>query len=275
MAAAKINWGLAIIGTRPDGYHLLRSVMQSVALYDNLYFCRAAEDSCQMGLSVAEDANLALRAWRLMKRQYGLPGGLAIRIEKNIPAGGGLAGGSADGAATLQAVNQLFSLGLSAGELANLGLRLGADFPFCLQGGAALVEGIGEILTPLQPKESQLLLLANPGISVATPKVFALFDQLPACTVPDIAALAQGLMNGDPQMIAEHMANMLEPAAFALAPQVQALHLALQKQGLHTVMSGSGATVIGWSADARQTKRAATALSGQVAWVRLVNTIVS
>ncbi|MEG1536828.1 MAG: 4-(cytidine 5'-diphospho)-2-C-methyl-D-erythritol kinase [Clostridiales bacterium] len=272
-AAAKINWGLAILGTRTDGYHLLRSVMQRVDLQDTLSIRQAQKDSCQMALAVSDEDNLALRCWRLLKQKYNLPGGLAINIEKVIPAGGGLAGGSADGAAVMLAVNELFHLGLTNQELRQNAVTIGADLPFCLLGQAALAEGIGEKLTPLRPRYAQKLLLANPGIGINTAAVFALFDQLSAPPIPDMDALATGLTTGDAQAVRAQMRNMLEPAAFTIAPMLIPLKNLLEHDGLQVVMSGSGATMIGWSADNELVEFVAAKRQSQINWLRVVNTI--
>ncbi|MCR4962675.1 MAG: 4-(cytidine 5'-diphospho)-2-C-methyl-D-erythritol kinase [Firmicutes bacterium] len=270
-AHAKINWGLAVCGRRPDGYHLLRSVMQKIDLADRVYIRPDGVDSCCMeaGPSVAPADNIALKAWLAMKKKYGLSGGLSIRIEKRIPAGAGLGGGSADAAAVLLGVNRLFALSLSWEELAGTALSLGADVPFCLSPhSAALAEGIGEALTPIPVAKSWRLLLVKPPQGVNTKAAFALYDTLPQPPRPDMDALASALANGETAAIAAHAGNMLEAAACRLTPEIHIVKQALQAAGLTAFMSGSGSAVAGWAADARQVEAAAVSLrqSGWQVW---------
>ena len=183
IAPAKINWGLDIVGKRADGYHLLCTLMQSVGLFDRVRIQKSERDCCVCSPPLyGNGENLALRAWHLLKQEYVLPGGLCLEIDKGIPEGGGLAGGSTDAAAVLLGVDRLFRLGLGEERLADLGLRLGADLPFCLKGGLALVEGIGERLLPQRALRSYHLVLVNPGFPVSTAEVYRQFsfDQIAA-----------------------------------------------------------------------------------------------
>ena len=241
-APAKINWSLAVLGKRPDGYHELNSLMQNVALYDTVRISRSEADSCQCIPDPCPGAdNLALRAWYVMKERYRLEEGLRITIEKRIPAGGGLAGGSADAAAVIIGVNELFHLNAPFKTLEEIAFSLGADLPFCLNGGMALVEGAGEIVRPIMPGMIYELFLVYPGISLSTSAVFAGYDKTgKKQKAPDLARLLPALFTGDRQGINDSIGNMLETPAFELCPEIEAIKKMLARAGCVTLMSGSG-----------------------------------
>ena len=169
-AYAKINLGLDVVRRLPNGYHEVKMVMQSVGLWDELTLERA-EGGITIttdadGLSTGED-NLIYRAARLMLDKYGCPG-LRVHLQKNIPIAAGMAGGSTDAAAVMKGINHLYRLGLSPAQLMEDGVAIGADVPYCILGGTALAEGIGEKLTPLPPLPPCHILIAKPDISVST-----------------------------------------------------------------------------------------------------------
>ena len=174
-ANAKINWSLSVLGVRPDGYHELDMLMQSVSLHDTLAF----EESDGLSLSVDgrpaawDEKNLVCRAASLLRARCGQTRGVRVSLVKRIPAMAGLGGGSADGAATLLALNRLWELNLPMTELLSLGLSLGADFPFCLTGGLQRVRGVGELLQPLDAPSSPGLLLVMPDEGLSTGAVFS------------------------------------------------------------------------------------------------------
>jgi len=240
-APAKINWGLEIKGRRPDGYHLLRSLMQTVTLMDTVTLRRSRADDCRCpGLDAG--GNLAFRAWLLLKQRCAVPDHLLISIDKRIPLGAGLAGGSSDAAAVLRGANELLGLGLSLEELCAVGLQLGADLPFCLHGGLALVEGIGERIRAVTPGRSWPLLLVNPGFPVSTAAVYAAYDELGEELHPDLDNLLAALENGDQEMLLASSGNALEAPACYLHPALTGLKQSLTKQGLRPLLSGSGGT---------------------------------
>jgi 4-diphosphocytidyl-2-C-methyl-D-erythritol kinase len=174
-APAKLNLFLHVVGRRADGYHLLQTVFQFLDFTDELQFEITGDGRIRRATplaGVAEDDDLAVRAARLLQRRAGAARGVAIHLQKRIPAGGGLGGGSSDAATTLLALNELWGLGLPRSELAGMGLALGADVPVFVAGRAAWAEGVGEILTPVEPPESWYLVLVPP-VHVATPAVFA------------------------------------------------------------------------------------------------------
>lgn len=189
-APAKLNLFLHIIGKRADGYHLLQTAFQFIDLMDEIDFTTLETDtvtrsSDMLGVKAKDD--LVVRAAHKLKENTGYRQGVDIYIKKNIPAGGGLGGGSSDAATTLVALNELWQTGLSVDELAELGLQLGADVPVFIRAHAAWAEGIGENLTPIEPEESVYLVI-HPGCGVATADVFNTSDltrNTPAITIRD------------------------------------------------------------------------------------------
>lgn len=278
-ASAKINWRLKIIGRRPDGYHLLCGLMQNISLADSVYLRESREDSCYVsrGPAIRQEDNLAYAIWLRLKRELELPYSLEIEIEKRIPVGGGLAGGSADAAAVLTGVNELFELGLSREELSVFGLKLGADIPFCLLGGLAKAQGVGENLTPLPPPPPLPLLLVNPGCSLPTAQVFARYAQsarqFAAEQAEDAACskLAKSLQEGDIPAILSLLDNDLTVAARKLCPAIAKLEQRLDALGLSALLCGSGATMFVLPQSASELKAAKSALA-DLPWMCEVTT---
>jgi len=174
-APAKLNLFLHVVGRRDDGYHLLQTVFRLIDLSDMLEFAPRTDGEVRLETPIAgvpEDEDLAVRAARLLKHAAGVAAGATIRVEKRIPVGGGLGGGSSDAATTLIALNELWGVGLPRSDLARLALRLGADVPFFLLGGNAFAEGIGEILTPLDLDPAWYVVI-TPQAAVSTREIFA------------------------------------------------------------------------------------------------------
>ncbi|MCL1816836.1 MAG: 4-(cytidine 5'-diphospho)-2-C-methyl-D-erythritol kinase [Clostridiales bacterium] len=273
-APAKVNWRLKVIGRRKDGYHLLCGLMQAISLTDTIYISDSASDNCYIskGPTIRQECNLAYKAWQLLKQELRLAYCLEIGIEKNIPLGGGLGGGSADAAAVLKGANDLFHLGLSLKELCGLGLRLGADVPFCLMGGLAKVEGIGERLASL-PVLSQLpLLLVNPGLSISTAAVFRHYAQN-AFAFADAAKentactqLALALNQGDIPAIKALMENDLAVNAVQLCPAIGTINQRFKAIGLKPLLCGSGSTIFTLLENMADLKKAKEALA-DLPWV--------
>ena len=266
-APAKINWRLAVTGRRADGYHLLIGLMQSISLHDTVHLRLSDVDSCRVTppLPLGQQDNLAFKAWQLLKSHLKLKHCLEIVIEKRIPVGGGLGGGSADAAAVLKGANELLDLRLGLDELTVLGRPLGADVPFCLLGGLAKAAGTGEILAPLTAPPPLRLLLANPGFAVPTTQE-AMPDGSDEFWVPTAQVfkhfresgkpfadanaeekacekLAQALAQGDIAAINNLLANDLAPSARQLYPQISLLEQQMRNLGLAPLLSGSGGTV--------------------------------
>lgn len=275
LAAAKINWSLDVLGRRADGYHLLKMIMQRISLFDTVTVSIGAVDALSCDGNLPQDErNLAFRAWLLLKKELGLKDCLQIKVEKQIPAAAGLGGGSADAAAVLLAANRLLKLGLKGEELAPLALSLGADVPFCLLGGAALAEGIGEILTPLPGLPAYHLVVANPGIGVSTPEIFRAFDAIQPPPPPiDTEGLLKALKAGDIPAIGGLLANHLEWATLKKYPVVAKLKEDMSAAGLYPLMSGSGASVFGLAVGAEEAEAAAERLAAAWPLVYQVHTL--
>ncbi|MBQ6808550.1 MAG: 4-(cytidine 5'-diphospho)-2-C-methyl-D-erythritol kinase [Firmicutes bacterium] len=274
LAPAKINWSLEIVGQREDGYHLLRSIMQQIALYDEVEIKESSADHCFCS-GLMDQENLAFRAWLHLKEQLCLKQCLEIRIEKKIPLGAGLAGGSTDAAAVLLGANRLLALGLPETELLSLALPLGADIPFCISGGACLVEGIGEKLTPLPEVQTSWLVLANPGFPVSTPMVYREYDRLGSSARPDLAGVRAALETNSSQRLTECWGNHLYDAACSLYPALNRMTEAFSALGLPALMSGSGGTFFAPCSGEKEAREAADRLRMFFPWAMAVSTLMT
>lgn len=245
-AFAKVNLCLAVLGRRPDGYHEVQTVLHQVDLADRLTISAADEISLEVtGIPVPQGPeNLAWRAARLLRDRYGTGHGARILVEKNIPPGAGLGGGSADAAAVLLGLNELWGLGRSREELAAVAAGLGSDVPFFLFGGTALATGRGERIEPLPRSPSLLIVLANPGFSVPTAEIYAALEDDDFRHPPDVAGMLQAVDDGSPHRIAASLANSLEGPCFRLHPSLAEVKTTLLAAGaLGALLSGSGSTV--------------------------------
>lgn len=291
-AYAKINLSLDVTGKRENGYHDVEMVMQAVGLYDKVTVewepmagraaqSRVAADPVPEQIVEAvsnlpylpvNENNIACKAARLMIRIYKPGESLRIKInmEKHIPVGAGLAGGSADGAAVLRALSRLWHLNLNLSELCSLGEQLGADVPFCLwaQEGltCALGRGLGEELSSLPPLDSWVLMV-KPPFSVSTAKVYAALDMeaLAPESRPDTENVMAGLAGADVKMLAASMKNVLETVTLVQFPRAAKLKAdMLQIGGADAVlMSGSGPTIFGLYRDEKAARRAYAILRAQ------------
>lgn len=259
IAPAKVNLYLKVLGRRPDGYHELESVMQKLTLADELSFFPRAEGislACSDPALPGGEENLVWRAARLFLDFTGISGGVRIRLEKRIPVAAGLGGGSSDAAAVLVALDRLFGAGLGEEQLADLGLRLGADVPFFVRpASAALARGIGERLAPVVGLTAGRLLLVNPGFAVSTRWVYenlALTSKgNPYILAPESGALNNG--NSGPESLDFHIApgpcfvNDLETVTIGRHPVIGEIKQSLLDFGARVaLMSGSGPTVFGY-----------------------------
>lgn len=258
---AKINLGLDILRKREDGYHEVKMIMQTVELYDTLTFSMTAVDEIVItsnaeGLSVGED-NIIYKACRLMRDTYGISSGVHVNLDKQIPVAAGMAGGSTDAAVTLVALNRMYGLQLTEEELMELGVKLGADVPYCIMQGTALSEGIGEILTPLDPMPDCFIVIAKPTIGVSTKWVYQNLKASELQCHPDIDGMAAALREGSLQGITDRMGNVLETVTVPAHPEIAEIKRYMMECGaLNSLMSGSGPTVFGIynnEADARRT----------------------
>ncbi|MCI8336366.1 MAG: 4-(cytidine 5'-diphospho)-2-C-methyl-D-erythritol kinase [Peptococcaceae bacterium] len=265
-APAKINLYLSVLGrftTGPyAGYHDLDMLMQSISLKDLVTIEKRQGSSYltvaypnEVGVIPEDENNLAMRAWRLLQEKYGLPEGIAIHIEKNIPVGAGLAGGSSDAAAVLKGINQLFGLGISLEELARMGASLGGDVPFCIYQGLARAEGMGERVTPLPALPSRDCVLVNPGISVLTSEIFREYDIIEKNKIAkDKHSFGGPFSQLSWEQVDQWMQNDLEAAAIGRYPVIAEIKEDLAAIGLHPFMSGSGPSVIAFWQGATERK---------------------
>jgi len=258
-ARAKINLSLDVVGKRADGYHELQMIMQQVDLYDEVDI-RKTESGISLRTDCDfvpdDDRNIAYQAARLLIERYRLNGGVAIDIKKNIPVAAGLAGGSADAAAVLQGMNRLWKLELSQQELMQIGLELGTDVPFCILGGAALAEGIGEKLTPIQGIDHWVL-LCKPNIGVSTKEVYRNLDWEAIQEHPDTPRLLKAVEEGNIYEVAGGLCNVLETVTMRMHPIVKDIKTKMMEYGaLGSLMSGSGPTVFGLYKDYTKAKSA-------------------
>ncbi len=263
-APAKINLVLDVKGKLPNGYHLVEMVMQTIGLADTLTFTEARQTTltADCGGLALDSTNLIIKAWQLMRQQYQLDGGLAIQLEKRIPMAAGLAGGSANAAATIRAVDQIFGLKRPLAELQALALQLGADVPFCLQGGTVLAEGIGEKLTQQPPCPRIFVLVVNPGFAVNTGSVYQALEIDKLQNRPRTNEVLAGIATQDIGKILANTGNVLEGPAFRLFPQLTAIKAQVAACGLTALMSGSGGTILGLAAEQGQVAAAAKRLRG-------------
>ena len=272
-AHAKINLSLDIVGRREDGYHFVRMVMQSLALHDTLLLETCTDPGVWLTTDrrelAVDDSNLVHRAAARLLQMYCPGQGVRIHLEKRIPLSAGLAGGSTDAAAALRGMNDLFSLGLTEEALARLGVQLGADIPFCLCGGTALSEGIGEILTALPALPPCHILLAKPEKGMSTAEAYKAFDAETEVRHPDTDGQIRALQSGDLAGVAATLGNVLEQVTEVQYPEVESIRQCMLREGaLGARMSGSGPTVFGIFTEAEKAEKACSVLkkklSGEV-----------
>lgn len=248
-AYAKINLSLDVVGRLANGYHEVRMIMQTVGIHDTLKFEKTEGEivlSSDAGeLPLGED-NLIYKAAKLVRETYGISGGVKVHLEKRIPVAAGMAGGSTDAAATLKAMNLLYDLRLSEEDLCGLGVKLGADVPYCIMGGTALSEGIGEVLTKLAPMPECVLLVAKPDINVSTKEVYQALDSQSVPWHPDVDGMRQAIEEGRLEGIYSRLGNVLETVTVAKHPIVSEIKQEMLENGaLGSLMSGSGPSVFG------------------------------
>ncbi len=249
-AMAKINLGLDVLRRREDGYHEVKMVMQTVNLYDTLTLKAKKEEGISISVDAkelpADENNLIVKAARLLYRHCSIGQGVEISLTKRIPIAAGMAGGSTDAAATLVGMNQLFGLGLSIERLKELGVTIGADIPYCIQGGTALSEGIGERLTALPPAPDCYLVIAKPDINVSTKYVYENLHADSLTRHPDIDGMVEAIRGGNLKGITDRMENVLENVTRREYPVIGKLKDMLKEAGaMNALMSGSGPTVFG------------------------------
>lgn len=272
---AKVNLHLSVGDARPDGYHELVTVFQALSLTDDVTVMAADEPGLEVKGEGADEVptgpdNLVWKAVRLLAEHCGRDPenpGLHISINKGIPVAGGMAGGSADAAATLQAVNQLWRLELGRDELSEIAGKIGSDVPFSLQGGTALGTGRGERLVPVLARHTYHWVIALDREGLSTPAAYGELDRLRAENgngrIGEVEPLLEALASGDPRQLALLLGNDLQAAAVSLRPGLRrTLRAGVQAGALAGIVSGSGPTCAFLCTDADEAVRVAAELSG-------------
>ena len=259
---AKINLSIDVIGKREDGYHIVEMIMQTIDLYDDIKLKELEEDNIiiksECSYIPLNEDNIVYKAAKLIKEKMDIKKGIEIFIKKNIPVAAGMAGGSSNAAAVLVGLNELWKLGLSKDELRDLGLKLGADVPFCIEGGTALAEGIGEKLTYIKGINKDVnILVCNTDIFVSTKEVYQSLDIKNIEKRPDNKLLIEKLKNDDIVSVSNNMVNVLEEVTSKKYSDIKVIENIIAKNGaMGTMMSGSGPTVFGFFDNEEKAQRA-------------------
>lgn len=264
-AYAKINIGLDVLRRRPDGYHEVKMIMQTVGIYDDLLIEKCEKPGIFLQIDKEElptdQNNLIYKAAQLLLTEKKIQEGVRISLTKRIPIAAGMAGGSSDAAAALRGMNELFNLGYQTQELQKIGVKLGADIPYCVVGGTMLSEGIGEILTPLPTPPDCTLVIAKPDINVSTKFVY---ENLHADTLsyhPDIDGMIRALREGSLKGITDRLGNVLETVTIREYPIIEEIKKVMRENGAeNALMSGSGPTVFGIFTQEKKAQEAAKQL---------------
>lgn len=269
-ANAKINLSLDVLRKREDNYHELKMIMQEIELKDIVTIEKLDDEfnnieiSCTNSQVPTDERNIVHHAFKLLSKKFDIKKSIRVTIEKNIPVSGGLAGGSTDAAAVLKGLNKLFELNLSETELMNLAVEIGADVPFCIIGGTALSEGIGEKLTKLPSFRDRLILLANPNIEVLSANVYKGLDLVNLKNRPDIEKIVSFIEKGDTKSLSKNMKNVLESVTIKDCPIIDVIKQNMISSGaLGSLMSGSGPTVFGIFDDEELLKECMKSLENQ------------
>lgn len=249
-ARAKINLGLDVVSRREDGYHDLRMVMQTVSLSDHVKLSVTKSSGVRLKTNLrflpADRSNHAFQAAQMLIDEFGITEGVFIELEKCIPVSAGLAGGSTDAAAVLVGMNRLFHLGLSQEQLRERGVKIGADVPYCIMGGTALAEGVGDRLTELAPIPDCSIVIAKPNVRVSTKYVYTHLTLDDATRHPQIDRQIEAIRQGDLREMSRLCGNVLENVTIPEHPEISALKEEMLAGGaLNAMMSGSGPSVFG------------------------------
>ncbi len=245
---AKINLSLDILGKRPDGYHELQTVMQSVSLYDEIKIEKTQGKrislSCNFSYVPVDERNVAYKAADRFFEATGINQPIHITIKKIIPVGAGLAGGSTNAAGVLTGLNKMFGNPLSDEKIFEIGKSVGADVPFCIKGGTCFCEGLGEILTPLKPMPNCFFVIVKPKESVSTPKVYSLISKNPIVNRPYTDKLLKTIEDENLESLCKYTFNVMEDTAISICPSIANVKsLLLKYSPMSVMMSGSGSSV--------------------------------
>ena len=265
-AYAKLNLTLDVLGKREDGYHDLKSVMQTVDLYDEIEMDLGTGEPwkliCGREDIPCDESNLAWKAAALYCNAYGKdPGGITIRIKKNIPSGAGMAGGSADAAAVLRLLNRYYGELVSPEELADLSAKIGSDIPFCVIGGTVMCEGRGERMRRLKNCPKCIIVGCKPDFSVSTPVLFKEIDSVSIMKHPDNDAMEAAIEAGDIRAIAREIYNVFDPVVSEDHPEIGHIKEVCSRHGAWAAqMTGSGSVVFAVMPDMESAETAAQEL---------------
>jgi 4-diphosphocytidyl-2-C-methyl-D-erythritol kinase len=271
-AFAKINLGLRVLGRRADGYHEISTLFQTITLHDRLTFQIRPDETLELDCTDTEipsdSSNLILRAAVALRERYGLRRGASVVLEKIVPAGGGLGGGSSDAAVTLLALASLWGIEAGVRELCEIGARLGADVPFFFSGGTALGTGTGTDIRPLKDVPKMYLVVVTPGVRVSTLEAYKALGA-PALTKPEaVVNLFVSRTEADfPRSLCDVMSNDFEAVVVRLHPEIGRARDALVKAGAgHAMLSGSGSSVYGVFDSKGEAERARASLKSEAGW---------
>ena len=251
-AYAKINMALDVVSEREDGYHELKMIMSPISLHDLIFV-----DIINEGITITsnstrlptDERNIMYKVAQAIIDKYEIKQGVSIHCFKHIPTQAGLAGGSADGAAVIKAMNRLFHLRMSYQDMVDLGVKIGADIPFCIYNRIAIVEGIGEELEFIDTEYEADLLLVKPSRGVSTKLCFESLD-MDTALHPDIIGMAESLRNNDHKGIISRLCNTLEKPSLEMVPEIDTIKQEMISIGFDgSLMSGSGSCVFGITQD--------------------------
>lgn len=279
-APAKVNLFLEVLNKRKDGYHNIESIMQSINLKDKLSIKKINSSKIRIlsnnKFIPHNKNNLCFKAAELLLKQMKIKQGVEIKIEKKIPLKAGLAGGSSDASATLQGLNLLFQLDLKRKELQELGKKIGADVPFCILGGLAKVEGIGEILTLFPSLPSLWFVLIKPNIDINTKKIYHLLDRKKISTYKSINFIIDGIKKKSIDIIRKNLFNKLEQIVFPEYLQLKKTKKIMEELGCENVlMSGSGSVLFSLFKEKKEAEKIYIKLSSSFKEVFLTKAIES
>lgn len=268
-AYAKINLGLDVLRKRRDGYHEVKMIMQSISLHDTLELRKTEDVAIVLRSATEEDIpevpmnedNLIYKVIQSLKQEFNIAEGVEAVLTKRIPVAAGMAGGSTDAAAAFKGMNQLFELGLSEEELCERAVKLGADIPYCIMGGTALSEGIGEKLTALPEIPDCWILVVKPPIAVSTGFVYGNLKVKELTDHPDIDGMTAAIRSQKLDGVIQRMGNLLETVTIPAYPEIETIKKMMLEHGAeNALMSGSGPTVFGIYKDEKTAREAGTAI---------------
>ncbi|MBQ7255675.1 MAG: 4-(cytidine 5'-diphospho)-2-C-methyl-D-erythritol kinase [Oscillospiraceae bacterium] len=265
-ACGKLNLTLDVLGKRADGYHDMRMIMQTVDLCDTVSVSLSDAWRCDCSLPGVPqgDENLCMKAARAFIAELGVQSGVSVFIDKQIPMGGGMAGGSADAAAVLRALNAIFAHPFSEQALCKIGEQIGSDVPYCVCGGTMLAEGRGEVLTKLPKLMDCAFVLVRPDFAVSTPRLFSVLDASGSYPHPDTKGAIAALKARDLPAFCDKMCNVFEPALEREFPVIASIRRDLLDLGaLNARLTGTGSVVFGVFEDEAAAKNAKTAITAR------------